>query len=1036
MRKFQLFINQDDRRISLILGLALIAIALLSAFSVWHVMRSDMESTLTKSLSVTLENKVRLIETQIKHGLADTKSAGTRLFLIQSLEQIKSSRSKDAGIAGVIKTADRLLELNFSKIVISDYAGEEVISTDINSTDPTLIVKLETDPDIDSFLFWDGQFKLRNVMDVLDHEYLPVGRITTEQALPDLTKIFTDVNLIGETGDFLLCAAVKDSNLEMDCFLRGFDGNQFKRLLHVVSNKPLPMHYALSGLTGIKSINDYRQIPVVAAHIPVMYGLGAVIKIDKEELHHLVTKQSNTILLYLGLIVLVGMAILHRLILPLIYQSMLSRKKLLKSNTRLEQAKINAEKISIELTAYINAVGKLALISISDRKGRILQANEKFCEISGYTQEELLGQDHRILNSGQHPKSFFVDMWATIASGKIWHQEICNRNKQGSFYWVDSTIVPLTDLNGKIDRYLSVRVDITARKKKDLALNERLKESNCLHDIRYYLELNLDSEEICRKVLNRLVQAMQFPKVSAACIRLNNTLIQTENYQEDLLQQELHARIVINGKISGQLQVIYTENFPFLLPEEQSLVDTIAHDLGRWLERKEAEKRILAMATHDALTGLPNRRLLQDRLEQVIAHDSRSHTQMAVLFVDLDHFKIINDTMGHDVGDLLLKSVSERLITCVRNEDTVARQGGDEFIIVLHSIAESLHAGIVAQKIIDTLTQPFQIHQKKLHIGASIGIAVFPDNGSDAETLLKHSDIAMYHAKKSGRNNYQFFSEELNQSAHEKHNLSLDLRLALERNQFILHFQPVIDMPDYTLHSIEVLLRWQHPEHKLIPPQKFITIAEETGLIIPISQWVLRTICEQIKTWLDQGYDVPRLAVNISARQFQADDFVENVTHILNETGVDARYFTFEITESMLISNIDRVVNILNRINAMGIHISVDDFGTGYSSLSYLKRFPIDTLKIDRSFTRDITIDPSDLAITEAIIAMAKSLDIDIIAEGIETEDQLNLLMQQGCCYHQGFYFSRAIPANEIIKQLKKRSAQVIPGKRKISLSK
>lgn len=1036
MRKLQLFINQDDRRISLILGLALIVLALLSAFSGWHVMRSDMESMLTKSLSVALENKVKLIETLIKHGQVDTKSASTRLFLIQSLEQIKSSQSKDAGMAGVIKTANRLLELNFSKIVISDYEEKEIINTNINNTDPALIVKLETDPDIDSFLLWDGQFKLRSRMNVLDQQNSLVGRITTEQALPDLTRIFTEANLIGESGDFLLCAAVKNNGLEMDCFLRGFDGNQFKRLSRIASNKPLPMHYALSGLAGIKSTNDYRQIPVVAAHIPVMYGLGAVLKIDEAELNQLVTKQGNTILLYLGLVVLIAMAILHRLILPLIYQSMQSRKKLLKANTQLEQAKMKAEKISTELTAYIDAIGKLALISISDRKGRILQANEKFREISGYTQEELLGQDHRLLNSGQHPKSFFVDMWATIASGKTWHQEICNRNKQGSFYWVDSTIVPLTDPNGKIDRYLSVRVDITARRERVLILNERLKESKCLSDIRHHLELNLNTEETCRKILDHLVKAMQFPEISAASLQFNNTSIQTGNYREDLLQQELHARIVVSGKIIGQLQVICTKNIPFLIPEEQDLVDAIAHDLSRWFEKKEAEQKIITMATHDALTGLPNRRLLQDRLEQVIAHDGRIHTHMAVLFVDLDHFKAVNDTMGHDMGDLLLKSVSERLITCVRNEDTVARQGGDEFIVVLHSITESLHAGIVAQKIIDALTQPFNIHQKKLHIGASIGIAVFPDNGSDAETLLKHSDIAMYHAKQSGRNNYQFFSEELNQSAHEKQNLSLDLRHALGQNQFVLHFQPVIDMPDCTLHSMEVLLRWQHPEHKLIPPQKFITIAEETGLIIPISQWVLRTTCEQIKTWLNQGYDVPRLAVNISARQFQTDDFVDNVTSILNETGIDARYFTFEITESMLISNVDRVVDILNRIHGMGIQISVDDFGTGYSSLSYLKRFPIDTLKIDRSFTRDITTDPSNRAITEAIIAMAKGLSLDIIAEGVETEDQLNLLMQQGCRHHQGFYFSRAVPANEIIKQLKKKSAQTTPRTRKISLSK
>ncbi len=424
------------------------------------------------------------------------------------------------------------------------------------------------------------------------------------------------------------------------------------------------------------------------------------------------------------------------------------------------------------------------------------------------------------------------------------------------------------------------------------------------------------------------------------------------------------------------------------------------------------------MTTHDALTGLPNRQLLQDRIEQALVQDSRNPKIMAVLFIDLDHFKMINDSLGHDIGDLLLKAVAERLMACVRNEDTVARQGGDEFIVVLNSIAESLDAAKVAQKILDALNQPHVILHHELHIGGSIGISVFPDDGTNSETLLKNSDVAMYHAKENGRNNYQFFTNDLNKSAHERHTLGLDLRHALERNELVLFYQPVMDMPDNQLHSVEALLRWQHPQQQLIAPDKFIGLAEETGLIIPIGEWVIKTVCLQIKAWKSQGYSVPRVAINLSGRQFRDNSLIKNISRILEETGTEARYITLEITESMLIDDIEKVVNTLKCLSEMGIHISIDDFGTGYSSLSYLKRFPIHTLKIDRSFVRDIVTDKNDHTIVAAIIAMAHSLEIEVIAEGIETAEQLQLLMAQRCNHYQGYYFSRPVPVSQIENML------------------
>ncbi|PTQ77945.1 PAS domain S-box-containing protein/diguanylate cyclase (GGDEF)-like protein [Nitrosomonas oligotropha] len=1010
---FRFFINQDDKKIRVISGLTLSILILSAGFSVYSVMQPQTEAMATSGLRATLENTVRLIENQISHSLANSRTISVNTVLIESLEKFNAAESQHEDIAGLLKTTEKILITSFSGIKIYDSGDNLIVDAGINSSHAHPGIELSAAPGIRTTLLWQEQFIIRNSLPVLNNKNHIIGRITTEEHIPDLTRIFKEAVLIGRTGDFLLCAPIQQSNLDMNCFVRGLDGSQFKRMQRIMHNKPLPVHFALEGQNSVKFTKDYRQVDVVAAHSPVAYGLGAVLKMDEKELYGNFSEQIKAILFYLALLVLIGMAIVYWLTKPLIHKTIKSRNASIKAHEELLQAKNNAEKISLELTAYLNAIGKLALISITDRTGNIIQVNEKFCEVSGYMQEELIGKNHRILNSCTHPKSFFYEMWATIVQGQTWHREVCNRDKSGKLYWVDSTIVPLVNAHGKIDRYLSVRVDITARKQNDLDLSERLKESNCLHVVRNYLEQDQDTEKTCQSILRSLIQALQFSDIAAAAITLGGRQFATAGYQDNL-PHAINAAIIANGEACGQLEVAYTQDIPFALPYEQNLIDTIAHDLSRWYERKEAEKRIIEMATHDALTGLPNRHLLQDRIEQALVHDTRSQKQMAVLFIDLDHFKTINDSLGHDIGDLLLQAVAERLLTCVRSEDTVARQGGDEFIVVLNSIAESLDAAKVAQKILDALVHPYYIHKHELHICGSIGIAVFPEDGVNAETLLKNGDAAMYHAKENGRNNYQFFTDELNKSAHERHTLSLDLRYALERNELVLHYQPIMDMPDHQLHSVEALLRWRHPQHKLIAPDKFINLAEETGLIIPIGEWVVKTVCEQINAWQAQGYRIPKVAINLSARQFRDKELINNIARILDETGVAAHHITLEITESMLIDNIEKVVETLNCLNAMGIRISIDDFGTGYSSLSYLKRFPIHTLKIDRTFVRDIVTDRSDHTIVATIIAMAHSLEMDVIAEGIETEEQLNLLRAQHCNHYQGYYFSKPVTAAEI----------------------
>ncbi|MCB1935688.1 MAG: EAL domain-containing protein [Nitrosomonas sp.] len=431
-------------------------------------------------------------------------------------------------------------------------------------------------------------------------------------------------------------------------------------------------------------------------------------------------------------------------------------------------------------------------------------------------------------------------------------------------------------------------------------------------------------------------------------------------------------------------------------------------------ERKKAEQRITEMATHDLLTGLPNRALLKDRIEQALEHCRRNQKQVAVLFIDLDHFKVINDSLGHDVGDLLLMEVATRFVSVVRSEDTVVRQGGDEFIILLSNLDNELGAEEVAYKIIDVLILPFLIDGKELNISCSIGISLFPSDGENIWTLLKNSDIAMYHAKKSGRNNFKFFTPEMNRQAKERHIMEVGLRNALKRNELQLYYQPIVNVDGSKMKSMEVLLRWRHPKKGLVCPNKFIRVAEETGMIVPIGEWVLRQSCLQIKAWYQKGYEVPRLAINLSAMQFRQKNLVACIAGILDEIGLGGHCLTLEITESELIENVEETIRTLKQLSALGIEISVDDFGTGYSNLSFLKRYQINTLKIDHSFVRDITTDLDDTAIIHAIIAMAHNLNIYVIAEGVETNKQLAFLVSHGCSSFQGFYFSKPLLAAEI----------------------
>ena len=423
-------------------------------------------------------------------------------------------------------------------------------------------------------------------------------------------------------------------------------------------------------------------------------------------------------------------------------------------------------------------------------------------------------------------------------------------------------------------------------------------------------------------------------------------------------------------------------------------------------------------AQHDFLTGLPNRMLLNDRISQSIAFAQRHKKRIAVLFLDLDGFKHINDSLGHPIGDKLLQSIARRLVDCVRASDTVSRQGGDEFVVLLSEVEQSEHADVTARRMLQAVAEPHSIDQHDLYVTTCIGVSIYPDDGQDAETLVKNADTAMYQAKETGRESYQFFRSAMNVRAVERQSIEESLRRALERQEFTLHYQPKINLTTGGITGAEALIRWNHSVRGSVSPAQFIPVAEDCGLILPIGNWVLREACRQAREWVDAGLPLSSMAVNISAMEFRDDNFLESVFAALSETGLDPKSLELELTESVLMKRAESAASVLRTLRARGVQLAVDDFGTGYSSLSYLRKFPIDALKIDQSFVRQITTTPGDTAIVAAIISMGRSLRLRVVAEGVETQPELAFLQSHQCDEAQGYYFSRPVLPQQFAKLL------------------
>ena len=530
-------------------------------------------------------------------------------------------------------------------------------------------------------------------------------------------------------------------------------------------------------------------------------------------------------------------------------------------------------------------------VLITDKNGTIEYVNRKFTQVTGFSAEEAIGRNPRILKSEATPPEVFTELWSTILRGEEWHGELLNRRRNGEVYWSVASISPLLNEAGEITHFIANVEDIN--------------------------------------------------------------------------------------------------------------------------ERKNAESTIERLAYFDPLTDLPNRRMLQDRLEQGLRRSRRQDAGMALFYVDLDSFKHVNDSLGHPAGDRLLREVARRLVAALRDDDVVCRLGGDEFAIILHDIHHDEDVVPVATKLLQQIEKPVQLDEGELFVTASIGIALYPKDGTDAKILEKNADLALYDAKEQGKNTFRFFSEELNSSLQERIALDQGLRYVLERDELRLYYQPKVDMITGLVVGVEALLRWESPEFGSVSPMRFIPQAEENRQIIPIGEWVLRTACLQQVAWCQQGLTL-NMAVNISAVQFKFADLIEQIADVLDQTGIDPAQLELELTESALVDQPEEVVRVLERLRGLGCGISIDDFGTGYSSLSYLKSFPVTVLKIDRSFVQDLANNAGDRAIAQSVVNLANNLGMQTVAEGVESCEQREILRQIGCTYGQGYIYARPLPADQI----------------------
>jgi diguanylate cyclase (GGDEF)-like protein/PAS domain S-box-containing protein len=685
---------------------------------------------------------------------------------------------------------------------------------------------------------------------------------------------------------------------------------------------------------------------------------------------------------------------LATLVIVLIY--LLKRKKLVEEQQTVLSQIVEQSSVSIETT---------------DVNGVITYANQHFIDGTGFELSEVVGKKPSILKSGYHNVALYDDLWATITAGKHWVGEFYNKRKNGETFWERANIYPLKNTKNEISSYVAIKEDITQLKEDE----KKLRLASTV--------FQTATEAVMINDANNLIVAVNdaftlITGYSEAEVLGENPILLSSGHHDVNFYKEMNTELTSKGKWQGEIcnrrkngEVYYEWLSITALKNKAGELESYVSLFSDITKRKQAEDKIYHQANYDYLTGLANRNLFIDRFEQSIAVAKREDKSVALLFIDLDGFKNVNDTFGHSKGDLLLKYAAQRIESVVRTSDSVARLSGDEFAVMLCGDNDVYSNEKVAAKVLAELAAPFQLVEKEAHISASIGIAIFPDDGHFSEDLLANADSAMYKAKEKGKNNVQFFTKEMDIKAQQRRSLEVELRQAIKNNELVLHYQPIHDIKTGKVVSAEALIRWLHPQRGLIPPIEFIPLAEDIGFIVDIGDWVLEQACNQAQMWQTQWTFAPKISVNISSAQLHRADFFDKLKHVLTQSQLSPELLTLEMTESLLIEEDINTLAKLRTIRDFGIALSIDDFGTGYSSLSYLKRFPISILKIDRAFIKDITVNSEDEALTCAILSIAQSLNLKVVAEGVEEKAQCDLLAKHNCQFVQGYFFSKPIPA-------------------------
>ncbi|MCD6282452.1 EAL domain-containing protein [bacterium] len=659
-----------------------------------------------------------------------------------------------------------------------------------------------------------------------------------------------------------------------------------------------------------------------------------------------------------------------------------------------------------------------ASIVIANTDGKIEYVNPKFTEVTGYTLEEVRGKPF-ILKSGKRPEEFYRRMWHDLKMGKTWRGELINKKKSGELFWEFTSISPIKGSRGVATHYVAVKEDVTERKRKD----DYMRRAVVVFESTSEGIITMDADGTILDVnaaFSRITGYSKQEVVGETARILMSDRHSPQTYGK--MWKDVKDSGHWWGEVWGRRKNNELFRVWMTIRAVKNDEGEITHYIGVLSDItkvKESEEERERLAHYDILTELPNRILLRERLQQALRQAERERGSVAVLFLNFDGFKNINARWGHQVGDEILVQAAKRLADCVGENDTVARSGGDEFVAVLSGVGSTEGSARIAQKMIDSATRPFPVGDEEAFLTASIGITMYPFDGDDVDSLLKNADVAMHQSRAQGENAYGFYSRGLYEKTVERMSLESDLRRAVDRGELLLHYQPQISLENGAIVGLEALVRWQHPQRGMVGPDQFIPMAEETGLIMPIGEWVLREACRQSKEWHQMGVPHKRISVNISGNQFKQQDVVQVVTRALVAAS-DPRYLCLELTESGIVQDPDLAIATLGQLKDLGLHLSIDDFGTGYSSLGYLKRFPVDELKVPQWFIREVLTDSGDAAIVAGTIVLARSLGLSVVVEGVENEGQFAFVRNKGANVVQGFLFSRPLPPDETEKFLLK----------------